>query len=121
MATIEAMVAHMTDKQNTRELLELAAKAKGGLVFIEDMGWIEEFQDGQRGNWWNPLEDDGDCARMEGANHISITWDYPNRCVKVRAKRWMDLFEHSEPYGDNWQAARRLASTTLMAKIGRKM
>ena len=49
---------------NDRELLELAAKAAGGLVYIEDMDWIEEDEQGNRGKWWNPLTDDGDALRL---------------------------------------------------------
>lgn len=50
----------MTDK----ELLELAAKAAGGFVYVENMGWIEQDEHGNRGAWWNPFGDDGDALRL---------------------------------------------------------
>lgn len=50
----------MTD----RELLELAAKAAGGLIYVDELGWIAQDADGNRGAWWNPLIDDGDALRL---------------------------------------------------------
>jgi hypothetical protein len=50
----------MSDK----ELLRLAATTHGGVVYVEDMGWIHENPDGSRGSWWNPLENDGDALRL---------------------------------------------------------
>lgn len=50
----------MTD----RELLEMAAKAHGGLVYVDGIGWIHEDENGDRGSWWMPLTDDGDALRL---------------------------------------------------------
>lgn len=48
-----------------REMLRLAAKANGGLLYVEDVdGWIHVDADGDRGAWWNPLTDDGDALRL---------------------------------------------------------
>lgn len=51
----------MTDK----ELLALAAKAVGGLLYVHDMdAWIAyDEATGARGSWWDPLTDDGDALR----------------------------------------------------------
>jgi len=46
----------MTDS----ELLALAARAHGGLEYVDEMGWIHVSPDGTRGAWWNPLTDDGE-------------------------------------------------------------
>lgn len=50
----------MTD----REMLELAAKAAGGIEFVRGCGWISTSPAGSRGAWWNPLADDGDALRL---------------------------------------------------------
>lgn len=46
----------MTDK----ELLFYAANAHGNLIYIEDLGWIHQDKNGNRGSWWNPLDDSRD-------------------------------------------------------------
>jgi hypothetical protein len=47
-----------------RELLELAAKAHGGLAYVDGLGWIHEAESGDRGAWWNPLKSNGDALRL---------------------------------------------------------
>lgn len=48
-----------------RELLDLAAKAAGMPPLHDEHGifsaWVG---DPERGQWWNPLEDDGDALRL---------------------------------------------------------
>jgi len=61
---------------NDKELLELAAKAAGGLVYVEDMGWIREDADGNRGAWWNPLTDDGDRYRLIKKLEIEVNFKH---------------------------------------------
>lgn len=57
----------MSDK----ELLMLAAKAHGDLVYVEDQGWIHE-KNGVRGAWWNPLDNDADALRLAVVLRIDI-------------------------------------------------
>jgi len=55
-----------------REQLTLAAKACGMRYSIADMCWY--LSDGSFVNPWNPLTNDGDCARMEAQLGINVTW-----------------------------------------------
>lgn len=50
----------MTDK----ELLELAAKAHGGLESISNFGWMRAGSDVRSAKLWRPLTDDGDALRL---------------------------------------------------------
>lgn len=45
-------------------IVELAAEAHGGLIYVEGHGWIEDLGNGERGNWWHPRDDDGDAFRL---------------------------------------------------------
>lgn len=69
---------------------------------------------------WNPLADDGDCARMEAALRINIEWwDHEVLAVKVRLSpvtRYEKFFNHRDK-----NAARRRAAVRLAAELGRKM
>ena len=113
-------------KIEDRELLELAAKAGGYRV-----GWFRKLphqclvlvdESGAPTNpRWNSLIDDGDCARLEEACEIDVTW-FPGY---VDARRWdaggmpaVGVEQHSDHGGDK-QAARRRASTRAAAEIGR--
>ena len=63
--------------KTTRELLELAAKAVGGLLFVESMNsWIHVAPNGERGAWWNPLTDDGDALRLAVKLQIDVCFDF---------------------------------------------
>jgi len=77
-----------------QELLSLAARAHGGLEYVDEMGWIHVSQDGTRGAWWHPLTDDGDALRLAvklriklsfGASEVSATFivaNYPMRSIE---------------------------------------
>lgn len=50
---------------NDKELLELSAKAYGGLEYSEACrDWIFKHTDGNYGAWWNPLTNDADAFRL---------------------------------------------------------
>lgn len=59
---------------NDRELLEMSAKACG----IEISTWSNcqvggfQTQDGARGKFWNPLDDDGEAMRIAVKLHMSV-------------------------------------------------
>jgi len=104
----------MTD----REILELAAKAAnhppgtsragGGLLMGNAL-------------YWNPLEDDGDCARLEAELRLTALWmDY---CVMVEVPGEFLIAEDYdlEATTVQRQAARRLAITRAAASIGKGM
>lgn len=139
-----------TGKQTAfeRELLEMAAKA--AVIFMRKEEWpfsdpfdpscLETSYDpetkaisgtrvwyGQNGDIggtekykWSPLTDDGDCARMEAAVGIDLTW---HRIGVAATHYWSDSV-FREPYEDHRgdrQAARRLASLRVAAAVGRAM
>ena len=67
---------------------------------------------------WNPLHDDGDCARMEAALEINLRWHTKDVHVKslLSGSEWYEKF--SDHAGDK-NAARRAASVAVAAEIGR--
>lgn len=100
----------MTD----REMLELAAKAMHAKP-------DEQAHDGTllfgRARW-NPLVDDGDCARMEAAIGIHVTWHSDG--VVCGKRIWQETAMFEDHNGDK-QAARRIASLRIAAEIGKAM
>lgn len=58
---------------NDHELLALAAKAAGGLEYVESCAaWIEVDANGRRGMWWHPLTDDGDALQLAAKLRLLI-------------------------------------------------
>lgn len=106
----------MTD----REILELAAKA-AGYVFVWD---YDRHFDGpailQQGFpiAWDPIEDDGDCARMESAIGIDVYWHEDCVCCMFNG---FGFTRHFGDHDDDKDAARRYASTRVAVLIGKAM
>ncbi len=102
--------------ESDRKLLELAAKAAG----IKDYSWGDHPNivnwDGEYPitNNWNPLEDDGDEARLEAALGLSVIW----------YRQFVSVNGHNQRYrkhhGDK-QAARRRAGVIAAAEIGKTL
>lgn len=63
--------------ESDRELLELAARAHGGLERVGTFGWIHVDSRGQRGAWWSPLTDDGDALRLAVKLRLGIDHNHP--------------------------------------------
>lgn len=103
----------MTDK----ELLELAAKANGGLVYVQDMGWIYEDAEGNRGSWWNPLGDDGDALKLAVKLRFNIEIDAHEVFVAGKDAENHQLFEW---HCDDAMKATRRAIVRAAAEIGKK-
>lgn len=114
---------------NDREMLEFAAKA-AGYEFDEHVKkggcWIYETtsplnSDGEHPIYFfNPLDDDGDCARLEAAIGIDVAW----RGLFVVAEmknRIFHSYEFFKDYNGDKNRARRYASTKCAAEIGRNM
>lgn len=99
----------MTD----RELLELAAKAHSGLVYLPELGWIHEDPHGVRGSWWNPLADDGDALRLAVKLELDVM------CASVQSIE--DGVAVAIEAGTNPCAATRRAIVRAAAEIGRSM
>ena len=105
----------MTDK----ELLELAAKAHGGLVYVEGMDWIHENAAGERGAWWNPIADDGDAFRL--ATELSLNVFHTNGTAYALPSDDDGDIEQSASYVDyvDKYAATRRAIVRAAAEIWR--
>ena len=97
----------MTDAK----LLELAAKAHSGLVYITNCDWIHEDENGNRGAWWNPLIDDADAFRLMMNFNIS-TGDIADAIYNARKElnSGFDLLEDT-----------RRAIVLCAAEIGKGM
>lgn len=88
-----------------REQLELAAKACG-----------EDFNS-YLSVGWNPLTDDGDCARMEARLGICVDWQPAYVSAMTWNKSGKVVF--FKDYNGDKNAARRAASVAVAAEIGR--
>ncbi len=117
-----------------REMIEMAARAMGMAAFGWQSGamWITESVEKpnaqicrQHVRTFNPLTDDGDCARMEAAVLINITWLDKGVLSEFFASDndGFSEFDHFAKFAahNNRNAARRYASTMVAAEIGRRM
>ena len=119
--------AAMTDKRK-REMLEAAALAAGlnHLIWTPGSSPLVPLEHRAVPDrcCWNPLADDGDCARLEAALGIDVEWwkvgvisrklrGLPHSDIVVRM-----LFDDR---GGDRNAARRAASVAVAAEIGRQM
>ena len=107
------------------ELLTLAAKAMGlELVFNDrgESGYYSLFRD-HLPQWssWNPLESDGDCARMENMLGIDVTWHFAFIPFVQSKHGDFLLCEFIHNHKDDRGAARRMASLRVAAEIGKAM
>lgn len=113
-----------------REMLELAARAFGRWgdrsKYIESVYDYDSPHCGSSAiQWdeyshdtWNPLINDGDCARMESALRIFVSWG--GRIVQCST---CDICEEQllRVHGGDRMAARRMASLKVAAAIGKAM
>ena len=116
-------------EQTDRELIELAAKAYGEIPI--PLVWIRPFDNeltpiNNRGEPWNPLNDDGDALRLAVDLDLAIV-PYPiynkqKHSVLVQKKNLDESrFEKMELHGDDPRAATRRAITRAAAAIGETM
>lgn len=117
---------------NDRELLEMAGKAykpvcaDGSYSFYWNSNWdcmvyvtgdLDEYG-GTCQIQWNPLTDDGDCARMEADLGLDVVWyEIEVSSSNEDGSRYIQYADHA---GDK-QAARRMASVSAAAEIGKAM
>jgi len=99
-----------------RELLERAAKAAGiELTWREPSCGGGELPYVSWGSYtpavWNPLRDDGDEARLEGALLMNVSWGMASVTVDGCTERFSD-------HGGDKQKARRYAGTRAAAAMG---
>ena len=95
------------------ELLGLAAKAAG----VDYCNGV----DLDTGSPWNPIDDDGDEARLEAALGLNVQWREHYVIVeKGSSSRFFSTARYADHGGDK-QAARRLAGVRAAAEIGKAM
>lgn len=98
-----------------RELLETIAKLLG-LTLYEHRGrfYTHYVDDRDACGSWDPTKDDGECAKMESALGINVTWSLT--CVTCKRGN-IQASENFDEYGGDRDAARRVASTRCAANI----
>lgn len=124
LGTPKAHRSHLVSTErahiSNRELLEMAAKAHGGIDFDQFRGvFRHQIGMGFLGEEWDPSSDDGDCARMEAALGIDVKW-YRDSVVAYRQEIACEGSDYSAYPGDR-NAARRMASLKVAAAIGKAM
>jgi hypothetical protein len=95
---------------NDKEMLELAAKAAG-----VHAGFINEYGGGKT-FCWNPLNDDGDAARLAIDLQLSILWFTTLQFVMVERRGVGENIGWTDEAGRG--GALRRAITVVAAKIG---
>lgn len=118
--------------QTDRELLELAAKASGitgewgefpGMATRH--GMTCGIFDSERGDYWNPLQDDGDALRLAVKFKMGI--HYKSQFFDTHAERIVEVYHSHEDnrcqcvaitYTDDAFAATRRAIVRAAASIG---
>lgn len=104
MSDIADYIAKMSDNDKLKTIASMIGlKVHEELRFVNSEVSDDRVEvlalDGSGGTVWNPLKDDGDCAKLEAILKFNIVW-YPDR-VSVKNFRVM--------YDGDAQAARRLA------------
>ena len=107
----------MTD----REMLELAAKAAGGMRIRFSNGGSCSYDDGEYWRAWNPLANDGDALRLA----VKLDMDILQRFVGGRRAECLApggnvIAEHFNNDRDPYSATRR-AIVRAAAEIGKAM
>lgn len=110
---------------NDRELLELAAKAAGLPYTSANYADPGELEGGwgmvkSIGDFWNPLENDGDALRLAVKLGVYLSIDLHNRIIFCNEE---DYFYDESKFGGRCDpyAATRRAIVRAAAEIGRNM
>ena len=101
-----------------RELLQRAAKAAGmragngpgEYAWHPGLGCLSTLDERNREVPWNPLHDDGDEARLEGALLMNVSWGMASVTVDSCTERFSD-------HGGDKQKARRYAGVRAAAAM----
>ena len=101
---------------DTRKLLELAAKA-AGIEWPQNLTSAQIQIEGMR--YWNPIESSADCGELEAKLMVCVQWfqDAVTTHCHTATKLQLATEKYADHNGDR-QAARRMAVTKLAAKIG---
>lgn len=109
----------MGEETDWARLLEMAAKAAGGLVYVPEIAsWIHEDAYGNRGSWWRPLDDDGDALRLAVALRLQLITSGEN---VVQAIDYTSKHYGEAPVAGDRLAATRRAIVMAAAAIGEGM
>jgi hypothetical protein len=108
------------------DLLKLAAKAAGIVLGHQDEflpNALANVTDPGRPVYWNPLDDDGDGARLEAALGFDVTWgDEWSPAVMVGQREGdANILELYASHSGDKQAARRRAAVRAAAEMGKGM
>lgn len=111
-------------EHNEREMLEWAARAAGHDCSCNDrLGCLEIWQKGDKvKRFWQPHRDDGDCARLEAACGLDLSW-FDDR-VEIGDSHadpvdWLLASASYADHGGDKNKARRWASTLAAATLGK--
>mgnify|MGYP003601249525 CR=1 FL=1 len=109
----------MTNEQK-REMLALAAKAAETPVSMVS-GVLCVFDEECYAKPWNPLDDDGDCARLEARLKIFLLWG--DNDVEAFVYSFDSGYGRASyaDHGNDHQAAHHLAVVKMAAAIGKAM
>jgi hypothetical protein len=104
-----------------RELLELAAKAAGMEIVVDDNGLV--WRDGGSGSWpkWNPLTDDGDAFRLAVNLKLDVAFLGLVDEVFVESGSGDEMASAYVSYESDPLAATRRAIVLAAVEIGRVM
>ena len=102
----------MTDRQ----LLEMAAKAAGGIA-TNGLGGCYDLD---RDEPWNPLTDDGDAFRLAVKLHMTVRCYMGSTCAQIAVPGFLSAYAEETNHDDPC-AATRLAITRAAAAIGENM
>lgn len=110
-----------------RELLELAAKAAGYEVLANKQAQRDKIGSGSAGLWikgvstcWNPRDDSGQALNFALRLGLSIVPNLKDGHVVVVATNYYVVKSFFvEPFGDDCDAAARLAIFSAAAEIGK--
>ena len=104
---------------DTRKLLELAAKAVGIDTETKTVDFVNHDGVWRPCGMWNPIESSADCGELEAKLMVCVQWfqDAVTTHCHTATKLQLATEKYADHNGDR-QAARRMAVTKLAAKIG---
>ena len=100
-----------------RELLELCAKATGRTEYTwdEDVEGMSIIYDSPKSDlYWNPIDNDADCFRMETQMRVALVWLLDHPVVGAAIGQNFFAYEKFTDHADEG-AARRWASCRAVA------
>ncbi|MDR0480872.1 MAG: DUF3268 family zinc-finger domain-containing protein [Gallionellaceae bacterium] len=116
--------AYVGTHQRNRKMGLSGDEPLGRLAFVPDMDWwIHEDENGNRGAWWNPLNDDADAFRLMVKLELIVTNLTPIDLVSAVSgiSMFIPQKERQVAINGNPYAATRRAIVRCAAEIGKGM